>query len=73
MEDQLDRIAKALDAEDPDDPTVFQSIAHALESIAKSMDPNFRRLDLLHDDFHSACRQVVEEFKAAQRSQDSGS
>ena len=65
MEDQLDRIAKALDAEDPDYPTVLQSIAHALESIAKSMDPSFRRLDLLHDDFRSACQQVAEEIKAA--------
>ena len=58
MENQLDRIAKALDAEGPDDPTVLQSIAHALESIAKSMDPSFRRLDLLHDDFRNQCRQV---------------
>jgi hypothetical protein len=73
MEEQLDRIAKALEGDEPEEGTPLECIAHALESIAKSMDPSFRRLYLQRADFADSLHQAVEAIQAAQRLQDSRS
>ena len=73
MEEQLDRIARALEGDEPEDGATLECIAHALESIAESMDPTFRRLHLQRADFRDSVRQACEEIKAAQRLQDSRS
>ena len=63
----FERIAHALEGDDPKEATSLDCIAHALESIAKSMDPNFQRLQLLHADFTHSIDKLCEQLKDSAR------
>jgi len=73
MEEQLNRIATTLEGDEPEECTPLESIAHALESIAESMDPTFKGLYLKRAEFTDSLLRARGEIKAAQRSQNSRS
>ena len=56
----LEKIAHALEGDEAEKCTLIECIAHALESIARSMDPDFKSLPLIRFDMEVSMRKEYE-------------
>jgi hypothetical protein len=61
----IERMAQTLEGVEPEECNSIECIVHALESIAKSMDPNFKPLYDIRSDFTDSVREVREAHEKA--------
>lgn len=61
----IGRIVHVLEGDEPKECTPIECITHALESIAKSMDPNFKPLYLVRSDITDSMREMREQYLRA--------